>query len=193
MGAAAATLRPFFVSGGHMSQEEPLVFPASGGKAALLLVGAVLLVAVCVWIVATAEPDDRAVPVAWVGMIFFGVAALAMAGQLRSDKPALVVSDDGITVNATAFAPGFVAWEEIEEIRLFSVFAQRYIAVTVRDMTPILERQSPHRRLVLGVMSALSRSPVTIPSAAVDTDIGELAELLAARLFERTGRPRRRD
>jgi hypothetical protein len=106
----------------------------------LMLIGALLFVAIGLWMVgAFGEPPrprglaGRLTWVGWIGIPFFGLAAVAIAAKLRDKSAQLVIDGRGILWRP--WSDSVIPWSEVERIEERQIARQTMFAVYLRDPT----------------------------------------------------------
>ncbi|HXW87834.1 MAG TPA: STM3941 family protein [Streptosporangiaceae bacterium] len=110
---------------------------------------------------------------------FFGLtSSILLLRLLRARGPALVLTSDGLTASASALgSPGFISWSEIEDVRA----SPRWVALRLRDPSPVLTRQPGWRRWLLRWHAKRMGGHVFIPCTAVPVQPEELLRLIHER------------
>jgi|SRR5690349_255554 len=128
-----------------MENPERLEFRRSPLKhVGLLLMGALLVAAGGFIITSTEDPGLRIV--GWFGVIFFGLAMLAIGRNLFRGGVAIVFDHAGIT---TDLLPDVrIAWSDLERCHVVKMRSNRFLALTFRDPERFLQRVSTANRKV---------------------------------------------
>jgi hypothetical protein len=67
---------------------------------------------------------------ALANILFFGSGFLwTLRALLRPQQPALIISEDGVTDNASAFGAGFIPWEAMQSVTVGPV-----VTITIKDV-----------------------------------------------------------
>ena len=93
-------------------------------------------------------------------------------------QPALVLDDMGLLDNASLWSVGFLLWEDIVGVGVFSAGGQRFITLVVRDPEALLSRLSPVKRVWLIVYQFFGFPLVSIPGSALSDPIEEVVNLI---------------
>jgi hypothetical protein len=126
----------------------PTVYQMSYRRLLLFLLGAVALLAACVWTL-TSSHSLRGGFAGIVGVPFFGLCTIAMIYRLVRRRPELVIDDEGITHRTW----GRVGWSEVQavgvrEIRVRSV-TQRFIEIILWDVEAHVRRAPRTARMLM--------------------------------------------
>jgi hypothetical protein len=148
--------------------DEVRIYPSRVKLVSFAVAGAVLSVLGA--ILALAQPIGPAIPVAaravgWIAVATFGTLTFWLVVRLARRRPLLVVSGDGITDRSSAVGAGFIAWTEIEEVRLAGARPHRFLAVVPKDPRTFIAARPWRRRLVFR-MNRLFGFPMVAVSAA---------------------------
>ncbi len=165
----------------NSNSQTEVVIPLAKDKLVLVTIGAVVFVALCVWIwsiAASYKPSDQVMvrAVGIVGASFFGLCAVWGLIKLFDTRAGLIIDDRGIVDNSSALAAGRVLWDEIES---FAV-SGNFIVVFVADPRKFVSGWNPLSRLFRAANRVLTGSPVVISSSLLASD----PELLAEELIE---------
>ena len=172
-----------------MLDSDIVLYPHKG-KTALLLLGGLLFVAMCVFLVLTgtsvvvlpygafARTSFFVLAVTVFGILFFGYAVVIAIQRLVRPQPLVILNREGITDNASAGAVGLVRWSEIAGIGISNVSRQRFVVVTVNDPEQLLARLPPAKAALVGLNTGLTSAPVNIPELALPMKAEELVRLL---------------
>lgn len=102
-------------------------------------------------------------------LLFFGFCLAFYLGRIvRFRRPIFEVCAEGILDRASALGAGFVPWGEVEGAWMRSFLGQRLLAVEVTDERPLLARQGPAKRLLMGVNGRIVGTPVLVPLGFLD-------------------------
>jgi hypothetical protein len=88
--------------------------------------------------------------------------------------PAVVINSKGIVDNSSGVSVGFIAWDEIEEIREYSFQDQTFLGITLKDVNKVVARQPKWRRSVIRANLKLGAAPVNIPQSVLGVKVSDL-------------------
>jgi hypothetical protein len=168
-----------------MSNQVQSYYPKRA-KLLLLLVGCVLFTASMVWTLL----DPTGVPpkiqlISWVGVPALGFVSLYLLVRLISRAPSLQLDAEGLRDNASIFSAGFIPWEDIEAVTVYSVGGGRMVGIVLKDNDKFLARLGPVRRALSSVNIKKGYPLIAIPEMAVSVSADELKRdierMLAAR------------
>jgi hypothetical protein len=170
---------------------ERTVYFAHGGKVARILVCAAAFVvagvAMLVWVPVRLLPFALVKIAGVASVAFFGGCGIYAVVRLLGSRPLLVLDDFGIDDHATAGAVGRVSWDEIESARIDSMMGQRFLVVTLRDPTSVIERLPRVTRAVARMNQRLTGSPFNIGEGflpvRLEVVLANVEQRLAARRF----------
>ena len=94
----------------------------------------------------------------FLGITFFGIAAVISLFRIIYHKPTLVIDDTGISHKHQS-SLGTVPWAEISKIRIVSFKGQKMLAVCVDDPSKYLYQSNPFMRLLIRLNQFIIRIP----------------------------------
>jgi len=156
-----------------------LVIYPSRVKMALVLLGAIALVLVCLWAAKTGFWD--AILAACIGVPFFGACGLYAAYRLIRRRPSFEMDSMGIIDTGSAIGVGRVFWEDIDHVYLYMYHRQWLLGIVPRDLEGFLSRQNSFRRSVIQLNLRLGCAPVNVSGVQLPMSVAEFAELLHTR------------
>jgi hypothetical protein len=162
------------------SPSNELVVPASPGKLVALAAGAVAFVLAGAWMVRyPGDPSDALVGA--LAVVLFGACAIFVIARIVWPTPAVVINDKGILDNASALSAGFIAWDEIADIREYRFNNQVFLGVYPKQLDAILARQSAWKRQAIRANLALGAAPINIPQIVLPMSVADLLKEIRAR------------
>jgi hypothetical protein len=154
--------------------------PASVGKLVAIAAGSVAFVLAGAWMIR--RPDDpTAVLFGAAAILFFGASGIFAIVRIVRPTPAVVINDKGIFDNASAVGAGFIAWDEIEDIREYRFKNQVFLGIFPKQLDAILARQSAWKRLAIRANLALGGAPINIPQVALPMRVADLMREIRVR------------
>lgn len=111
-------------------------------------------------------------------MLFFGYCGLHIYFKIIDKKPGLVVSDQGITDNASAISAGLIKWHEIKEIELQSVFGQEFITIVVHNPEKFIKRHTGLEQAFTKANDSIFASPIQIPFNSLSLNKKEIISII---------------
>ena len=144
------------------------------GKMLILCIGCFLFVAMTPLAILLSTKSGIAgilFQAVWVtaNLLFFGTGFIWTLRALISPKrPALIISDYGVTDNASAFSAGFIPWNAIHSITVGPV-----VTINIKDFKTSLRHHPPVRRW-FQTTNVACFGGVMFSTALLSTDIGSL-------------------
>jgi hypothetical protein len=164
-----------------VSPSRELVVPASIGKLVALAAGAVAFVLAGGWMVSHPKnPTDVLAGAA--AIVFFGAAGIFLIIRIVRPTPAVVINDKGILDNASALGAGFIAWDEIADLREYRFNNQVFLGVFPKQLDAILARQSTWKRQAIRANLALGAAPINIPQVVLPISVADLLKEIRGRV-----------
>lgn len=174
-----------------MSTNPPaeIVIPLSRGKIAVMFLGSIAFVVVCIWLWFVADTQPRydslyMKAAAIAGVLFFGACGAFACFKFFDTEAGLIVDDQGIVDNSSAAAFGRILWDEIIEIRVSVISRQRMITILVTDPEKFLARSSFIAKPLHKANMAMTGSPINIVSNGLAITHDDLLQTLTE-AFER--------
>lgn len=96
-------------------------------------------------------------------------------------KPALILSEDGLTDQSSYIAAGFLKWEEIMEVQFYQYGGQPFLGIITVDPELIIQRSSGFKRLLNKMNKGLVEAQVSIPVRNLACDDETLINEIAIR------------
>lgn len=127
----------------------------------------------------------RGIPVVLAGSLLAVASGLMAWGfwrALRSDRPRLVVDDQGILDRTTLGGEVFVEWNQIDALEKGRIPSK--LEIRIRDMDPVIEKAKGVRRWALSFSRVMGHSSAFIDTASLGVDRSTLASALEERLTE---------
>jgi hypothetical protein len=87
----------------------------------------------------------------------------------------------GITDTASALGVGWLSWDEVDHVVVYTHSGQAMMGIVPRDLEGFLTRQHPVRRWLTHLNLRLGCAPVNVPQVAIRMKVGELATLVHER------------
>ncbi len=162
--------------------------PLSKGKLIALSLGALLFVAMGVWLLALDEETilnfrryRNPLLVQGIGavtVLFFGFCALWSLKKVFDPTPGLLLTAEGFTDRSSSIAAGFVPWSAIRDIRATEIQKQKFVSVLVDNPKPYLESGNSLQRMAKRANQALCGTPINLASHGLKIDRDSLMALL---------------
>ncbi len=178
--------------------KDQIEIPLSKAKLSKLLVFSVLFLAGGLWIMITNPQTDNPVfnnPVA-KAFASYGATILGLLGiywftrKLFDPKPRLILNEQGICDNTTAFRFGLIPWSDVSEIYERSIQAsiaskQRFVTIGLLSPDKYISKETNlFKRKLLEANARSYGSPIHISTNGLKTNHAELLNL-AKTYFEK--------
>lgn len=151
--------------------------------AGILVLGSIMLVAsIFVLFMGISENEILETILGILATVFFGAIFIFIVKSTISDKPLLIIGEQGITDMSTACSVGFIPWEEIKNIYVEKSCGQKFIGVTIYDLNKLMERISPIKRVVIKASLVLKYAPVGINLNTADMEFDKALSLIQEKL-----------
>ena len=163
--------------------DDRVVIRSSKFKLILIVTGALLFVALGVFLIAIADEQRQYPPlyvktVAVAAIGFFGLCAVVGLIKLLDKTAGLFLDRQGMTDNSSGSAAGRVEWREIRDVQARTVSGQKLLAIFVLDPEKFLDRGNWVRRLFVRMNYRFYGTPIFISSHALNVNFEELERLI---------------
>ena len=165
-----------------------LVIPPSRIRLVGTLLGALAFVALgALMMVVEMRQGLFAKFVGLVAIVFFGAIAISVLKHLVTLGPAIIINEKGIVDNSSGVSVGFIAWEDIAEVREYTFENQTFLGIMPKDLDKLLAKQPKWKRTAIRANLKLGAAPVNIPQAMLGVNVSDLAREIETR-FRRGSR-----
>jgi len=154
------------------------------GKLWPLLLGAILLVVLGFVLIGLREWSPLYVYhviVALLAIVFFGACGIVILGRVLWRSPAVILSGQGITDKGSPLAAGFLSWEDVAFVSIYSYRGQRMLGVFLKDPHAIMSRLGAAKAGLMRLNMRMGFAPVNISQVILPGPIEELDELIRTR------------
>lgn len=174
-----------------MTDREKSEIAVSKKKMIKGLIASIFFVLLGLWIVIFQPATDNAVfnnPILKYGaslasVLFFGFAIFYYSKKLASNKPGLIIDDDGIIDNSSAVSAGRIPWTDIINITTAKVFRQEFLVLIVANPNEYIGRQTKIlKRKGMQYNFRKYGSPLVISANGLTCNTKELKILLTEKL-----------
>lgn len=153
---------------------ERIEFKRSPAKTAVLLLGALLFVAVGIFLAMTGETAfDRTM--GWLCAAFFGLVVVAAAKNVVKSGVVFAFDLSGISDENRGVV---IPWTEIEEVVVISIHGTRFLGVSLRQPEPFLARVSALQRKVAKANEAMGLGHWGFTFAGITPGIDEAIQFV---------------
>jgi hypothetical protein len=111
-------------------------------------------------------------------MVFFGAAFFVMLRKLLDPEPGLILYDQGLIDNSSAFPAGFVPWADVAGFKVRGIQKQQMVDVLLKDPYKYISTFKPLRRAMLRLSLRAKGSAISIPCGYLSKELGEPVALL---------------
>lgn len=117
------------------------------------------------------------------GFIMGVLGSIVAVRKFFDSTPGLVLDEQGLTDNSSAFSAGFIPWSEIAGIEVRQIQRQRILYILLADPEAYIAKFSPMKQKLMRLNMKMAPSPVAVISNSLSVSFDELLEL-AAKYFE---------
>lgn len=178
--------------------QERIEIKLSKGKGILSFLGSVAFVLTIIWLIDYADKHETVdfgiikldpvtvIVIGYVGLIFFGVAALYIFCKLFDKNPGLIIDKEGIYDNSSAAAGHLIKWDRIEGLRVERVMSTKFIHIDIKDPEEFMDGVNGIRKKLLWSTYKMYGTPTSISSSTLNCDFDELFQIINGRLNARS-------
>jgi hypothetical protein len=118
------------------------------------------------------------------GLLFFGLIAVMHLMKMAKNKPALIITDEGLFDNSSGLSTGLIKWQDIKKLNFTRTGNQASLVIMLKKTDKYIERESNFlKKASMRINNKMSGSPVHIPLSYLDIDWPALSELIADKRF----------
>lgn len=145
-----------------------------------MLLGSVIFVVIGIFMQQEQVSSDRSAQellflqgAGFVVMLFFGLCGLVALVRLFSNKPGLIITDEGLNYNANV-----ILWSEITELGEYQNKGTKCILIHINDPKSFLNKGNFIQRNVSGMNYKMTGTPLSISSTDLKIDYEDLKKML---------------
>ena len=109
-----------------------------------------------------------------VAVVFFGAVAVSVLQKLFTAGPAVIINSRGITDNSSGVSLGFIAWDEIADVREYTFQNQTFLGIDPKDLDALIAKQPKWKRTAIRANVKLGAAPVNIPQLVLGVKVSDL-------------------
>jgi len=165
--------------------------PLSKVKMLFLILGSLLFVAFCIFIIMNAENmQTRKLNnpliiriIALAGLLFFGIILVSIIKKMFSKEPGLTIDNDGIYDNSSGVSVGRIKWKDIIGIRKVKVSGTKFMLIDVYNPNEYINNINGFiKKQAMKVNMKKYRTPISISAAGLKINFTKLEEILLSEL-----------
>ena len=150
-----------------------IVYP-SRERLLKLLLGSSAVVGCAVWILTLPDAPFKALVCAWLGVPIFGLTTGFLIKRWAFRKPAVVLDEEGITVNASWLSVGFIPWSDVTNAGVTSYLNQRFLGISLQNSEKYFARVGFVKRYFMRTNASSIGYAVSIPEVTLPISVEEL-------------------
>lgn len=153
--------------------------PQNKTKIGLLTIGSLLFVAIGFFMLWSA--------LGIIAILFFGATTGYGIFKLFDSKSGLIIDANGITENTNATSIGFIAWNDIYQIRIQQVASEKFIMIDLKTPQKYMDKAgNVFKKNLMKMNMKLYGTPVSISSRTLNYNFEELEEILQTAFRQNT-------
>ncbi len=165
--------------------------PLSKIKMLFLILGSLLFVVLCIFIIMNAENmQTRKLNnpmiiriIALVGLLFFGIILVSILKKMFSKEPGLIIDKDGIYDNSSGVSVGRIKWKDIIEIRKVKVSGTKFMLIDVHNPNEYINNINGFiKKQAMKANMKKYGTPISISAAGLKINFKKLEGILLSEL-----------
>ena len=165
----------------------------SKSKIILLLIGALLFVIVGAYSVLVPEkfasvrfPENVVFISGLAGILFFGLCFVFISKKVFSQKPGLIINDEGIIDNSNATSVGLIEWEDITGMKVTGGNSSKVLIIMTSQPEKYIDRaKNIISKKAMKINYKMFGSPLSIISNSLKIKFSELESLISEQIETR--------
>lgn len=110
----------------------------------------------------------------YIGAPVFSFALIYLGYRLLKPAPAVIINQEGIVDNASAFGAGLIRWEEIESMFVYRVMDNAFLGIVPVNLEAVLARQPTMKRFLFRMNKGMAQAPFAISGGGLPMSVEEL-------------------
>ena len=164
------------------SNGNELVIPVSRMKLVGIFLGASAFVALGVILMMI--ETRRGLFGKFIGLVtvaFFGAVAVSVLYRMLRPEPAVIINSRGIVDNSSGTSIGFIAWDDIAEVREYRYQNQTFLGIMPKDLDRVLAKLPKWKRAAIRANLGLGAAPINIPQVVLGVKVSDLVREIELR------------
>lgn len=166
----------------------------SGKKSALVLFLLLLCTGICVYVFAILPDPGHNSPwslrsVVLTGAVILLICFFLILSRVLRKNPAIMLTQEGLQIDASYFGATFVKWSEITDISIKRVAFSNFVAIGVTDPQRFIDAAKGINKMSLRSNHRQHKTPVLLSSALLPMSGPAVAEWLEKEWKARGGVP----
>jgi hypothetical protein len=157
---------------------DTIEIPLSKTKLVYLLIGAALLITGGAFLINHPGILGGSLVVKiieYTAVILFSICALFIVNKLFDPSPGFVIDYNGVVDNSSAFAVGFIPWEDFAGMTVQQIGGQKFISIKVIDPDGYIHRRpNALARQAASINYRLYGSPVNVTTSTLNCSFDDL-------------------
>ena len=173
---------------------DDIKIPLSKSKIILFLIGALVFVCFGAWGVldpekfASVRYSKEIVFISGLaGVLFFGLCSVFITRKVFSNKPGLIINDEGIQDNSNATSIGLIEWNDITGVKTLERASSKILVIKTSEPEKYIERAGNFiSKKAMKANNKMYGSPLSIISNSLKIKLSELESLVQEQIEKRT-------
>ncbi|MEM6297781.1 MAG: STM3941 family protein [Bacteroidota bacterium] len=121
-----------------------------------------------------------------ISVSFFGFCGVVIGQRIRSPKPALRITEEGIYEDSSALGVGFIPWEDIENVYRDDFLGNSYLAIELKDAEAYIAKgKNKAIRATMRANAKMCGTPISIATNSLKIDADDLEYLIEREVYKR--------
>lgn len=110
----------------------------------------------------------------YLGAPVFSLGLIYLSYRLLKPAPSVIINQEGIVDNASAFGAGLIRWEEIESMFIYRVMDNPFLGIVPVNLETVLARQPTMKRFLFKMNKGMAHAPFAISGGGLPMSVEEL-------------------
>lgn len=168
---------------------EEIIIPLSRKKILLIFIGALMFVVFGIWFLNAPEKFAHSIYrprssefiqiIGMVAIAFFGICGIFAFKKLFDKKDGIIINKDGITDHSSGTSIGLIKWNDIIDIGIAQVHAQKFIIIKVSNPEHYIDlKKNRIGKMAMRANYDKFGSPISISANSLKTNFSDLKSLI---------------
>ncbi len=113
-----------------------------------------------------------------IGLVLMGAIFLSVLSKFVTNRPALILSSEGLWDGTSLKGVGLIRWDEIEEIRSYIYLGKKIMGIVPKNEQAVLDRLNFLKKATLTLNRRMGYPLVNVAEAALDTSLEEMLKFI---------------
>lgn len=110
----------------------------------------------------------------YIGAPMFSLALIYLGYGLLKPTPSVIINQEGIVDNVSAFGAGLIRWDEIESVFVYRIMDNAFLGIVPVNLDAVLARQPTMKRFLFRMNKGMAPAPFAISGGGLPMSVEEL-------------------